>query len=286
MMSRMNDDFAIFILTHGRPDNILTLNTLKRMKYDGKLYFIIDNEDEKADEYYEKYGKENVIMFDKLAISKTFDTGDNFDNRKTVVYARNACFGIAKDLGLKYFLELDDDYTDFCYRYAEGDKLKVRKCKDFNRQLQRMIDFLNCDKRIVTVAFAQGGDFVGGANGVFKKKVMRKAMNSFFCDVDRYFQFVGRINEDVNTYTTLGERGKILLSITDFMLIQPQTQSNAGGMTDVYLDSGTYVKSFYTVMYAPSCAKVAVMQTEHSRIHHKILWNNCCPKIINEKFKK
>ena len=285
-MSRMDDNFAIFILTHGRPDNILTLNTLKRMNYDGKLYFIIDNEDEKEDEYYKKYGKENVIMFDKLAISKTFDTGDNFDNRKTVVYARNACFDIAKKLGLKYFLELDDDYTDFCYRYAKGNTLKVKKCNDFNEQLKRMIDFLNCDKRIITVAFAQGGDFVGGANGVFKKKVMRKAMNSFFCDVDRYFQFVGRINEDVNTYATLGQKGNIILSITDFMLIQPQTQSNAGGMTDVYLDSGTYVKSFYTVMFAPSCAKVAVMQTDHPRIHHKILWNNCCPKIINEKFRK
>ena len=56
-------------------------------------------------------------------------------------------------------------------------------------------------------------------------------------------------------------------------------------MTEQYLDAGTYVKSFYTVIGSPSCAKIAIMNSNHPRIHHKILWNNCCPKILNEKWK-
>ncbi len=279
------NNFCVFILTHGRPEKVITLETLKKLGYNGDVYLVIDNEDSTADEYYNKYGRDKVIMFDKLKISKEFDTGDNFDDRRTIVYARNACFKIAKDLGYKYFLELDDDYTSFMFRFIENNKLKSKEPKDINKIFESMIKFLQCDK-ITTVAFAQGGDFVGGVNGQFNKKVLRKAMNSFFCDVDKPFTFVGRINEDVNTYTSLGQRGVIMLTITDFMLNQLQTQSNKGGMTDVYLASGTYLKSFYSVMYSPSCVKVAIMNTENKRIHHKVNWNNCSPKILNERWKK
>ena len=29
---------------------------------------------------------------------------------RAIVYARNACFDLAKDLGITYFIQLDDDY--------------------------------------------------------------------------------------------------------------------------------------------------------------------------------
>ena len=134
---------------------------------------------------------------------------------------------------------------------------------------------------------AQGGDFIGGASsGTFKKGILRKAMNSFVCSVDRPFRFVWRINEDVNTYTLLGSRGKLLFTLTNVSLVQTQTQHNKGGMTGTYLDSGTYVKSFYTVIYMPSCVTVRIMGDKHKRIHHNISWNNCVPCIIDEKYKK
>lgn len=98
----MRDDFAVFILTHGRADNIKTLKALKKGNYTGKWYIVIDNEDDTADEYYKRYG-DRVIMFDKLAISKTFDTADTFSDRRTIVYARNACFDIAKQVGVSTF---------------------------------------------------------------------------------------------------------------------------------------------------------------------------------------
>ena len=281
----MRNDFAVFILTHGRPDNVKTYETLKRLGYTGKIYIVIDNEDKTADEYYERYG-EQVLMFDKLAVSKTFDTADNFQERRTVVYARNACFQLAEYLGVKYFLELDDDYTSFQWRYVEGRKLKITECKQLDRLFSLMIDFLE-ESGALTVAFGQGGDFIGGKDaGNFKKSLLRKAMNTFFCSVDRPFKFVGRINEDVNTYTSLGGRGELLFTVTKAMITQIQTQSNKGGMTDVYLASGTYLKSFYSVMYCPSCVKVSIMGDKHKRIHHRVIWNNCVPKIVSEEWKK
>lgn len=282
----MNEKFTVFILSHGRPNNVITLNTLKKCGYTGDWHIVIDNEDDTADEYYNNFGHERVIMFDKLQVAQTFDTADTFEDRRTIVYARNACFDIAKKLGVKYFLELDDDYTGFMHRYIDNQKLRSILTRNLDRIFDMMIKFMN-DTGAITVAFAQGGDLIGGvSNKNFHKKVLRKAMNSFFCDVDKPFQFLGRVNEDVNTYTLLGQQGKLIMSISEFMLNQKQTQSNAGGMTSTYLDNGTYVKSFYSVMYSPSCVKVAMMGEKHKRMHHQVNWDACTPKILNEKYKK
>lgn len=281
----MRDDFAAFILTHGRPDRIYTIDTLRGAGYTGKIYIIIDDEDDTESEYRKRYG-DQVIQFCKLDVAKTFDVGDLSQERRTIVYARNACFDIARKLGLKYFLELDDDYTALHFRYIQGEKLAYVKCKQADRLFESMIQFLD-DTKALTVAMSQGGDFIGGAKSKrYREKVTRKAMNTFFCRTDKPFTFVGRINEDVNTYTTLGMKGELILSITDASIVQKQTQSNTGGMTDAYLDMGTYLKSFFTVMYCPSCVKVGAMGDKHMRIHHHIDWRRCVPKILNERHRK
>lgn len=281
----MREDFAVFILTHGRPNNVKTYNTLKKQGYSGKLYFILDNEDETAEEYAEIYGKENIIIFDKAAIAQSIDTADLSNDRRTIVYARNACFEIAEILGLRYFLQLDDDYMKFRYRYEENGKLKTRYVNNLDKAFEYMIDFLN-ESGALTVAFAQSGDFIGGlSNNFWRNRIKRKAMNTFFCDVKKPFQFYGRINEDVNTYTLLGNRGELILSVADISINQPQTQSSKGGMTETYLDTGTYLKSFYSVMHSPQCVKIAEMGMTNKRIHHHISWNNCTPLILSDKYK-
>lgn len=275
----MRSDFVALILTHGRPNNMMTINTLKRHGYTGKVIIVIDNEDKTADTYYSKFGKENVVMFDKLAVSKTFDEADNFDNRKAIIYARNSCFEIAKKLGYKYFIQLDDDYTSFSYRTKAGSK----SIRDLDSIFSYLVDFLE-NTSITTVAFSQGGDHIGGYDETILTK--RKAMNSFICSTEREFQFIGRVNEDVNTYVYQGGLGKIFLTIMNIQLNQKATQSNTGGMTDLYLDGGTYLKSFYTVVINPSCVKVKTIGIHGERLHHSIKWENAVPCIIDEKYKK
>lgn len=64
------------------------------------------------------------------------------------------------------------------------------------------------------------------------------------------------------------------------------TQSLKGGMTDAYKEGGTYLKSFYAVMSMPSAVKVAMMNSKHKRIHHRVNWDYTAPKILNEKWKR
>ena len=48
-MAMRRDSFCVFILSHGRPDNVITLNTLRREGYTGPWYIVIDNEDKKGE---------------------------------------------------------------------------------------------------------------------------------------------------------------------------------------------------------------------------------------------
>ena len=281
----MRNDFAVFILSHGRANNVITARTLAAKKYSGKWYVVIDDEDDQEEAYRRNFG-DRVIQFNKKEIAQKFDTMDTQEDRRTIVYARNACFEIAKKIGVRYFLELDDDYKEFEFRYIERDKLKTKSCEKLDDLFSAMIDFL-IESGADTVALAQGGDFIGGCkSGTYSKKVLRKAMNTFFCDAEKPFKFVGRINEDVNTYTVLGSVGWLGLTITDASIVQMQTQNNKGGMSGVYIDSGTYLKSFYSVMGMPSAVKIAAMGDKNMRIHHNVSWEHCVPMILNERWRK
>lgn len=279
-------NFCVFILSHGRPTNIVTLKSLRESNYTGDWYIVCDTEDETLKDYVKLFGADKVLIFDKLETSYTFDTFDNFDNRRTIVYARNKCFDLAKEMGYDYFLELDDDYTAFEFRKMKKNKLAHIKCKQLDKLFDIMLDFLDTSNAS-TVCMAQGGDFFGGnTSAVYLKRCTRKAMNTFFCRTDRPFKFIGRINEDVNTYTCSANKGLLMLTVADVNIQQSATQSNRGGMTETYIEMGTYMKSFYTVMCSPQAVKIATMGVSEKRIHHRINWDRCTPCIISSRYKK
>lgn len=287
----MENNFAVFILSHGRPDNVKTYIALKKCGYTGKIFILVDDEDVKKDKYIEKYGNE-VIVFNKQEAAKITDSGDNFGKRNSVLYARNQNFNIAMEMGLTHFWQLDDDYSGFGwstnndYSYRTTDVLT----SNLDRILKSMIEFLN-NSGAHCVAMIQGGDFMGGAESPAIKKIkqgkfFRKVMNSFLFKVDRPLRFYGRMNDDVNMYTVNGNRGMLLISIPRLRLWQSETQKNSGGLTDMYLEAGTYVKSFYTVMYMPSCTTIKPMGRINKRLHHSIAWRNAIPQIISDTVRK
>lgn len=279
-----NTDFCAFILTHGRPNNVITYETIRNAGYTGKIYIVVDDEDLTREEYVARFGAD-VLTFSKSEIAKTFDEGDNFTDRRAIVYARNACFELARKLGYTYFIELDDDYTTLYYKIgARGqyiNRYNVRKNLDAIFDI--LLDYYKSIPAL-SIAIAQGGDFLGGEHGNGCSN--RKCMNTFICSTERPFSFFGRLNEDVNVYTNLARRGGLFITVTCLAIDQKRSQSNAGGMTDLYLDSGTYVKSFYSVMFSPSCVKIADMLSHHRRLHHKVKWAHTAPVIVDEKYRK
>jgi hypothetical protein len=285
---QMRDDFCAFILTHGRPDRVHTYNTLMRAGYTGKVFIVIDDEDKTAEEYRKRFGKK-VLQFCKAEVAAKIDEGDNFNDRRAIIYARNACWDLARQVGCKYFIQLDDDYTNFIIRHNSRLQYHSGIIKStIDAAMSALVEFYantNCS----AIAWSQGGDHVGGDNSQANPHLRRKCMNTFICSVDRPFKFVGRINEDVSTYTSGGRRGELFFTVIQAQVNQLATQSNAGGMSELYLDSGTYLKTFYSVMYAPSCVKVGQMgdpRSPHYRIHHKINWHHTAPKILREEWRR
>lgn len=286
-MKDYTDEYILFILSYNRPNNIVTLDTLRKLGYSHPYYLVISDDDPSLEEYLEKYG-DKCLVFNKEHEKKSMnmDMGDNFDKYTVSIIPRNYCFKIAKEMGYKFFCELDDDYRYFAYRYVEGDKLKtIEDLPLFDNIMNAMFNFLvntNAD----AVAFAQGGDYIGGIeSNIIENRILRKLMNGYFFRTDRPVNFKGTMNEDVNTYVTDGMRGKLYLTPCEISLGQVQTQKNSGGLTDLYKNN-TYTKSFYAVMYSPSNVKISAMGVNEYRIHHKISNNRTYPKILHEKYKK
>jgi len=280
-------DFCAMILTHGRPDRVLTLTSLRRSGYTGKVFIVIDDEDKKASEYRRQF-RGMVQQFCKKDVAAKIDEMDNFHDRRAIVYARNASFDIAERLGYRYFIQLDDDYTRFEHRAIHTGKLRSAMVQELDYVFDQYLDFFVSVPQFASVALAQNGDFIGGiGNGIWDSQgKRRKAMNTFFCDTQRRFAFNGRMNEDVNTYTLEQSRGLLFLTVPSVAIGQVQTQAGAGGMSDLYKASGTYQKSFYSVMGHPSSVKVKAMATTHVRIHHSVEWPYTAPCILPESLRK
>lgn len=267
-----------------------TIGTLERGNYTGPYFVVIDNEDKTRDEYEKQFG-DRVVIFDKKKYADQTDEGNNFDDRRTTTHARNACFDLAERLGYRYFLVLDDDYTAFSYRTNSKEQYPrfIKMVRKLDQLFEIMLRFFE-NTPADCIALSQGGDFIGGgfssSNHYVNGKIKRKVMNSFFCSTDRRFQFVSQLNEDVNTYVALGKIGYLFMTIPLASLNQAQTQSLASGMTDAYLKYGTYVKSFYTVMYNPSACKISTIGHAALRVHHQVNWISAVPQIVSQSLKK
>lgn len=285
----MRDDFCIFIISYDRADNVPTIETLERHGYTGDWYIVVDHQED-IEPYEREHGEDNVIYIDKDDALPELDRGDNFNHRNCNVYARQQMWDLAESLGYDYFLVLDDDYTTFEFRFGGNYQYGLRdRVEDLDRIIDASIEYL--DKAgLDTLCTAQGGDWIGGINAGIahdgRVGTKRKAMNSFLCKTDRPFDFRGTINEDVNTYVRAAQLGKIFLTYNIVSLEQERTQQNEGGLTDIYQAEGTYVKSFYTILYSPSSVSLTKMGAEaDDRIHHRVDWNKSVPKIVPESCK-
>lgn len=281
------NDFAPFILCHGRPENTPTWESLRKYGYTGDIYIICDDEDKELDNYKRVFGEEWVKVFSKDDALEWFDTMDNTGDRRCAVYARNACYRIAEKLGLKYFCQMDDDYTSIPYRWEEDDVLYRSHLANLDDVFEAYIEFMEINDDIYSVAFAQPGDLIGGTGSrLVQSKYRRKCMNSWICKTDRVLQFNGTMNDDTNCFTLNGSRGKLFFTFPFIMIDQPETQQVQGGMTDMYLGTGTYQKSFYTVVQCPSFVKVGMMGDRYYRMHHQIDYEHSYPMIISGRYKK
>jgi len=280
----MKNNYAVFILTNRRANSIITINTLRRCNYTGKIFLVIDDEDPQADEYFRIYG-EQVVQFCKRDYDWV-DTFDNIPNRNTVVFARNAVYDLAEKLGYEYFIVLEDDYKTFEFRIDANGMYKYSMVENLDELFDLLLDYY-INSSLYCLGLAQGGDYIGGRkNNIHRSLRRRKVMNFFVLSTKRRMYFNGRMNDDLNGSIETQKEGKPCITFAHALITQQTTQQRKGGLSDMYKKYGTYVKSFYTIIANPSCCKISYLGENHMRIHHSVKWENAVPMIISPDYKK
>lgn len=279
--------YGVFILSHGRPDKQLTYTTLRREGYTGPIRIVCDDEDSTVEQYKKNFPGE-VLVFHKLdAIAKT-ETFYNQPYHKAVIYARGTLYDYSKELGWTHFIMMDDDYYHIYFKWNHYYKevgltrFKGMEAQRLDELFDATFDLLACSSAS-TISYAQGGDTMGGSSGKAGTHFYsRKAMNSHFVDVSKPLQFRGFVNEDVNLYAE-APMNKFIFQSNRVSVDPAHTQQYGGGATDMYLAFGTYVKSFMSVICAPSAVKVKMLGP---RIHHLVKTKNVAPVLISGRWKK
>jgi len=300
-------DFVILILSHERPEFLKshTWHILDKVKSKARRVVVLSDDDKTIPEYETMYGKENIAVFSKVEIERKYDI-DTIDcywgkslTRKATVWARNAQFEIARSLGYRWFIVLDDDYREIVMRkkmIRNDDKTEFfptfkelifapsdEHGSIFDKCCVKYFNVLNSAPWMHVTATAQCGDFVGGINSIFTRIPYRwKAMNVFFCDTEKEYRYYGKLNDDVNGYILNGKLGQMSLTMMQVVINQEPTQKSAGGITDIYKTFGTYIKSLTSVVACPSSVSVSCMGSVVPRVHHLIKWSTTCPMVVDE----
>lgn len=281
----MRKDFAIFILSHGRPNDQGTLKLLLDGGYTGDWYILCDNVDKTLDEYIKNYG-DKVIVFDKEEWAKKTDTIGNHKDLRSVVYARNASMQIARDMGYKYIAQLDDDHSTYTIRYeVEGSLKSWRITQGMDVITDAFVEYLDTTQASV-LTFGYGAPYIGGAHGEVRKGLGTSwVYSSFFIDLSKNLKFRGLHVEDYILISEYASKGHPMYSVYDVQMTTVDRGTNAGGLQDLYRASSEYEIAFYAVVHSPGTSKItvdnptslaAISPYEKGRV----------VKVLNEKWRK
>lgn len=283
LVNKMEKSFAVFILTHERANEQRTYQALKKQGYTGEIFLIVDDTDREKNIYIDKFGKDNVIIFNKKKEYKKTDTLSNRGMLKSSTFARNVIFEIAKEKGIKYFISSDDDYTGFSVRPIKNGSLKSWKVKNLDKLFEISVKFFKMTG-VWALSYMSPQRAIGGLSN---KKIARgfeiNLQNFYLCDVDKKIEFRSEIWEDVVTTMLLNRCGKITITTPRAMLENPYLgdTSTSGGVHSIYSAFNDYFNAFHVVMASPDCCTInyrtlAIMKRE----------NNFVPKLLPERWKK
>lgn len=277
----MLNNFAIFILSHGRANDMETVKAIQNAGYTGKWFVVVDDLDSQQELYKEKYG-DNVIVFDKKLWAEKTDTVTNTGELRSPVFARNAITEIAKEKGLKYYAEFDDDLKTFQFRYNDNGKLAGKPIKNLNEVIEVMLEFQEASGA-TSVGFASGGGFIGGTEGRFKQGILRSIHQAYILRTDKQIEFKGLLNEDGIATEFCNSTGRLAFELCLVTQTCPARSTNEGGLNELYKANDEYIRAFYSIIAFPNNLKI-IQRNGTITLQRKT--DTAMPKIISERWKK
>ena len=277
----MRKDFACVVISHGRPE-CGTVSVLRKCGYTGKIYIVVDDEDETLPDYVERYGND-VHVFHK---EENFDTGDLGGSKGIATFARNECRKVAVKNDLSYYFMLDDDLKSISFRYNDNGHLRGGNAREIDKLFDGICTYFD-ETPVQCIGFGNAVDYIGGVPTFENGKANRTVMNSFFLRTSNKIKWRSRNSDDIITVVDEAQKGpgfRFTPVMNKFDVWIPKRTSNAsGGSISMYNDEGSYKLRFYAVMFHPDC--ISIRQTE-SGYDNLTRTNNAYPKIISGRYKK
>jgi len=278
--------FAIFICSHGRPE-CTTVDALRNAGYRGKIYILLDDEDDRYKEYYRlEDERTQVIIFHKQYFVDNSDIGVSAvkAKRKVILYAKQACEEFAKFQKLDVFGIADDDFLGFRYRYPEDGKLKSATVSTgLDAVFENYSQFL-VDNNLCMTSVATNQMFMGGELDAERISGFRVPYSFVFRNTAIPFEWKSELFEDVISATLKTQQGYFMMQMPFMQLnLKPLYAGADGGMTEAYQSVDFIKKLFPVVQYLPSCTKIA---TTSNSVSYRLMKDNAFPKVVSSKYKK
>jgi len=281
----MRDDFAIFILTHGRPTQQSTKKLLRDIGYSGKIYLVLDNTDETIQKYIDNHNPNEIFIFDKNAYINSIDVGSNQPLYKCIVYAKAAVEDIAKSLNLSAFAMIDDDVYKFRHRFVENNVLRsVNITKNFDALMDNVLEYLfNAD--LTATSFCYTSFYICGIDAFSEKRMQRYRIPYTFVirNAKHPFEWSFDYGEDIISAILADKRGDKLTMLPDIQIDStPPDKRASGGMSETYAQD-TAKLIFREIIAHPD---IITARKYHGKYVGYINRDNAFPKIMNERYKK
>lgn len=279
----MKNDYAVFIISHKRPE-VETLKALEKHGYQGEYFIVIDDTDPTIEEYKSRYG-EHLLIFNKDEILKETDTIDNFKIYTSATYARNFCIKAAKEKGYAFFVNIDDDINRFVFRYVEGEKLATKNIKNIGKVFDEYIKYMKLASLTCT-AFILTGRLIGGSNNPLVKNCFYSRPTNCLIIRTSTPPFKSTVCEDVIYAVDNNEKGLLTYGLMPVVIYagKPCTGNSGGGMAEYYSAQKEYTQFFHIKIAKPTAVFLKISPS--GKVEVRFDENRFLPKILNEKMKK
>lgn len=295
---------TIFILSKGRPW-CYTAQYLEDIAYEGDWFIWCGDNDDKLESYFERWGRDRVLVFEH---AKWFDGADTLDAYgdslgSGVFVAKNALKAVAESFGIDRYWELDDDIDCFCD--IDDDELgKLLPIDDGRRLARIMREVAEYARDIGMPAFGINycNSRTKNLRDVFqsKKKVGYGSYQVSNISVHGSPAWRGRLHEDHAFNSDCIRVGKPLFATncfaaraameSDYYLRETKRggQVSEGGLRDVYDAmggiAGNEIRRFCTaLMTLPTSAGQLVFSADD--VTFKTYYAKVRPKIIDDRYR-
>lgn len=274
---------TLYIISKGRPQ-CKTAQTLEKIGYDGEWFIVCGNNDETLPEYIERWGKEKVLVFDWYEEIKRTDVMDNFGFEKMPSGAapvRNAVFDFSRARGEKRHWQMDDDFVGFYMTTTDLTKKNQIDGKALYRWLYRIAEYAD-SANLANIGISLLVDSFKYSAKTFSSRVY--GTHNMSNDPNLTPRWRGRFNDDTIHAITVHRLGKLKELNLKFLSVDtPDTQQEAGGLSEMYKELGTVRKTAYIILIAPNATKLVI---HRGRYHHRVDWTKLVVKTISGKWKK